>query len=432
MNGDTTLANRLLDRERTWALLRYVAGQFRRDNCLTFAGMLTFNTLLALVPLITVITMVLAALPVADDLVLRFQALIADYLVPEKQDTIQETLFGLASQATRLSATMAIFLLFTSLMLMATVEKTFNQIWGVSTPRTLVNRFLIFWTTLTIGPILVLGSLALSSYFFSLEFLSQAPAAGPLLALARGMGPFIALAMAFFLMFMIVPNRSLSWRHAAFGAVVTAIMFELVKWAFGAYIRSFDGYQKIYDAISAVPIFILWIYLLWSVILLGASFTASLGSFRYRQRGDVYPETREFVLAYRLLGHLWRAQAAGQGRSTEALLRLEPGADDHQVQAVLEDFRLANLVRRDEEGEWLLTRDLEDVSVRELYGTGAYVWPSAAQAQGERADAWNDSLSSALKDIAPAMNTVLDQPVKSLLEQRGLADSENNISRIAE
>ncbi|MEM1089492.1 MAG: YihY family inner membrane protein [Pseudomonadota bacterium] len=410
---------KLLDRERNWALLRYVLRQFQRDNCFTFAGMLTFNTLLALVPLITVITMVLAALPVAEDLTARFQALIADYLVPEKQDTIQNTLFGLASQATKLSATMAAFLLLTSLMLMATVEKTFNQIWGVNTPRPLINRFLIFWTTLTIGPILVLGSLALSSYFFSLEFLSQAPAAGPLLALARASGPFIALALAFFLLFMIVPNRTVHWRNAAIGAVVTALLFETVKWGFGFYIRSFNSYEKIYDAIAAVPIFILWIYLLWSVILLGASFTASLGSFRFRERGDAYPQEREFVLAYRLLGHLSSAQAAGTGETTESLLKLEPGADDHQVQSLLENLRLARMIRRDEEGEWVLCRDLERTTLADLYHSGAFVWPSVADSEGGKNDALNRALTGVLQELQPSMDQTLKRSLKSLYRQHG-------------
>ncbi len=416
------LSPKLLDRQRNFALIRYVLGQFQRDNCLTFAGMLTFNTLLALVPLITVITMVLAALPVADDLTARFQALIADYLVPEKQDTIQETLFGLASQATKLSATMAAFLLLTSLMLMATVEKTFNQIWGVSTSRPLVSRFLIFWTTLTIGPILVLGSLALSSYFFSLEILSKAPAAGPLLALARGLGPFVALAMAFFLLFMIVPNRTVPWRHAAIGAVVTALLFETVKWGFGIYVRSFDGYQKIYDAIAAVPIFILWIYLLWSVILLGASFTASLGSFRFREHGDAYPVQREFVLVYRLVGHLWSAQNTGSGLTTEQLLKLEPGADDHQVQLLLENLRVARMVRRDEEGLWVVSRDLRQITLSNLYQTGGYVWPGLSDLESGRMDPWNASLGEILAGLDPTMQTALDQDLQSLYAQPGLTD----------
>ncbi len=414
----------MLDRERSWALFRYVIGQFQRDNCLTFAGMLTFNTLLALVPLITVITMVLAALPVADELTARFQSLIADYLVPEKQDTIQETLFGLASQATKLSATMAGFLLLTSLMLMATVEKTFNQIWGVSTSRTLINRFLIFWTTLTIGPILVLGSLALSSYFFSLEILSQAPAAGPLLALARKVGPFVALAMAFFLLFMIVPNRTVPWRQAAIGSVVTAVLFETVKWGFGIYVRGFDGYEKIYDAIAAVPIFILWIYLLWSVILLGASFTASLGRFRFRERGDHYPEQREFVLVYRIVGHLWEAQTGGTGLNTQQLLAREPGADDHQVQSMLENLRRAQMVRRDEEGDWLLCRDLKQITLSDLYQTGGYVWPSLGDLKEGKTDLWNSSFVNILEGLDPAMQKTLEHSLQSLYRPAG-PDSHN-------
>lgn len=409
------------DTARWLSLLRYVARQFKGDNCLTYAGMLTFNTLLALVPLITVVTMVLAALPVADELIVRFQQLIADYLVPEKQDTIQNTLFELAGNATKLSATMAGFLLLTSLMLMATVEKTLNQIWGVSTPRTLVNRFLIFWTALTTGPMLILGSLALSSYFFSLEIFSSAPAVGWLAGLARGMGPILALALAFFLLFAIVPNRVVPWRHALVGAGVTTIMFEIVKYSFGAYVRTFDGYDKIYDAISAVPIFILWIYLLWSVVLLGASFTASLGSFRYRSHGESYPARREFQLLYRLLGHLWQAQVSGGGLLTEQLLRLEPGADDHQIQQLLENLRRAQMVRRDEEGEWLLARDLDQVTLGQLYATGAYVWPSLNDLRELDDDVWNHNLREEFDKLSATFSAASNRTLKSLYCSPGLS-----------
>lgn len=414
------------DTARWWSLLRYVLRQFQSDNCLTFAGMLTFNTLLALVPLITVVTMVLAALPVADELIVRFQDLIADYLVPEKQDTIQQTLFELAGNATKLSATMAGFLLLTSLMLMATVEKTLNQIWGVSTPRTLVNRFLIFWTALTTGPMLILGSLALSSYFFSMDILSSAPAVGWLAGLARQMGPVVALALAFFLLFAIVPNRAVPWRHALIGALATTVMFEVVKYGFGAYVRTFDGYDRVYDAISAVPIFILWIYLLWSVVLLGASFTASLGSFRYRSHGESYPAKREFQLLYRLLGHLWQAQVSGGGLLTEQLLRREPGADDHQIQHLLENLRLAQMVRRDEEGEWLLVRDLDQVTLGQLYATGAYVWPTLDDLREFDDDLWNHNLMSEFEKLSASFAAASNRNLKALYSGSGLSpvDSE--------
>ena len=411
--GGTSWWHRLpFDPARSWALLRYVARQFGRDNCLTYSGMLTFNTLLALVPLITVVTIVLAALPVADDLTLRFQAFLADFLVPEKQETIRQTLFSLATDTTRLSAAMSVFLLVTSLMLMFTVEKTFNRIWGVKTPRPLLSRFIIFWTVLTIGPILLLSSIAISSYFFSLEILDRAPAVGMLRGMLLSLTPALVTVLAFFLGFLIVPNRSVPWRHALFGAVITAIMFEVAKAGFGLYLRSFDGYERIYGALSAVPIFILWIYLSWSVILLGASLTASLGSFRYR-RGASYPVQAEFLLLFRLMGHLWRAQSEGRGLQTEALLREEPGADDHQVQELLENLRRASVVRRGEQGEWLLVRDLDDLTLAELYATGAYVWPMPdADLEGSD-DGWNQAFRQALAGAAEPLAEVTGRSLKS-------------------
>ncbi len=405
------------DLKRALALVRYVWRNFGRDNCFASAGMLTYNTLLALVPLTTVVVTVLAALPVGETWTNQVKDFIFANLLPASQQTIQDKLLELAEGARSMSLTMAVFLVVTSLMLMATIEKTFNQIWGVRTPRPLTSRLVVFWTALTIGPILLGASLALSSYLFARELFSETLAAGAVIDLARSLTPFAVATLGFLLMFMIVPNRSVPWRHAMLGALLTALMFEGAKRGFGFYATSFDGTQLIYGALAAIPIFIIWVYLCWSVILLGASFTASLGSFRYRRHGESYPPQREFLLLYRLVAHLWEAQGRGAGLETEALLRLEAGADAHQVLALMENLRQANIVRRDDQGEWVLVRDLDELSLGALYATGAYVWPLDADQLDAPDDHWTRALKHALSGARQPLREIAATPLKSLYQR---------------
>ncbi len=413
------------DLKRALALIRYVWRNFGRDNCFASAGMLTYNTLLALVPLTTVVLTVLAALPVGEAWTGQIKDFIFSNLLPASQQAIQDKLLYLAQGARSMTMTMAVFLLVTSLMLMATIEKTFNQIWGVQTPRPLTSRFVVFWTSLTVGPILLGASLALSSYLFARELFIEAPAAGVVIDLLRSVTPFIVATVAFLFMFVIVPNRSVPWRHAVLGAILTGLMFELAKWAFGIYATSFDGTQLIYGALAAIPIFIIWIYLSWSVILLGASFTASLGSFRYRRHGESYPPRREFLLLYRLVAHLWQAQAKGAGVQTEALLKLEPGADAHQVQVLLENLRRAQIVRRDDQGEWILVRDLAELTLGDLYATGAYVWPLELDELNAPDDHWNLTLRNTLASVQQPLKEVTAKPLKSFFSPSGSRQPEN-------
>jgi len=409
-----------MKRSREASFLRFTAGEFARDDCFAAAGSLTYATLLALVPVLALIGAVAAAMPGSDawqDRIIDF--LNNNFLALADQSMRQELIGRLqefASNTRGLTWTMAVFLIFSAVMLITNIEKALNRIWGVQTSRSWVNRFVIYWSTLTFGPILLGASLALSTYFFSLDIVRSTTDAEVVVPLLQFGTPFLVATMAFFLLFVIVPNRQVSWRHAIVGALVTALMFELAKKGFGWYIGRSETYGQIYGALAVIPIFLVWIYLSWSVILLGASFTASLESFRFRETEHTWPEPREFVLLYRLVGHFHQAQLAGQSLSVSDLMALEPGSDDHQIQTLLENLRQARILRRDEEGEWVLIRDLGQLSLDDLYRTGRYVWPLNADPVDQDADLWNESLTAALQQITQPLNFIASKPLKSFYQ----------------
>ena len=416
---------------RLLALLAYTARQFNRDQCLVSAGMLTYATLLSLVPFMIVVLSVFSSLPGIEGWNTQVQAFLLDNFLPDAKQAIEGTLLGLTSKRAGLTATMGLFLVVTSLILMANIENALNRIWGVKTGRSMTSKLAVYWLVLTLGPVFLGASLALSSYFFSLEFVAEVQKLSLMRDLVENLTPLFVAAMAFFLLFLIVPNRRVPLRHAAMGALVTAVLFELAKAGFGFYIRNFNSYNVLYGALASMPIFLIWIYLSWSVVLAGASLTAAFDSFHYRQGPQFWTQRRTLFLLYRMTGHLWEAQKSGQGLTVAKLLHLEPDADDHQLQLLLENLRLAKIVRRDQEDEWVLVRDLADLSLGELYRTGRYVWPFLHDVQESPdgvADSWDSNLNLALQAMDGANSRLLERSLKSFYGGSGLSEEIETIS----
>ncbi|WP_230370148.1 YihY family inner membrane protein [Paludibacterium denitrificans] len=179
-----------------------------------------------------------------------------------------------ADNAEKLTAAGIIMLGVTALMLMSTVERTFNAIWRVRRGRPLLQQSMVYWTVLTLGPVVLAYSLMSWRWLFKLTHFERNL---PMLAHALETGGSIVLtALVLSLIFRIVPNRFVPFRHAAGGALLTSILLELTKVGFGFYIGKVASYQLVYGAFASVPIFLLWVYCLWLVVLAGAVFTASL------------------------------------------------------------------------------------------------------------------------------------------------------------
>jgi membrane protein len=406
--------------DRAVALSKYAWRQFGSDQCLQSAGLLTYTTLLSLVPLLIVMLSTASALSGADQWNEQIQSFLFKYFLPEAQETISGKLESLTVSRGGVTATMAVFLVLTSLILMSNIENALNRIWGVQTARSLSSKFVVYWSMLTLGPVLLGASLALSSYF-TLDALLSEQQIGLVRGITQTLMPYAVGSLAFFLLFMIVPNRKVPWRHALTGALLTAIMFEFAKKGFGLYLHTFDSYTVLYGALGSIPIFLIWTYLSWSIILLGASLTASFDSFRYQVPGHGWPAKSEFVLLYRLVGHLWQAQKTGRGVSVNELLDCEPRADDHQLQRLLENLRQAAIISREDDGDWVLVRDLAEISVADLYQTGAFVWPMDSAFLDDQ-DEWGRALASAVQGASQPLGSILDRPLKLFYSGAGPDD----------
>ena len=187
--------------------------------------------------------------------------------------------------------------------------------------------------------------------------------------------PFLVTLIGLFAMYMLVPNRRVPWQYGAIGALLSALLFEFAKWAFAAYIRSVPSYQAIYGQLAVIPIFLVWVYLSWVIVLLGASITASLSAFEYRPSDCDLPAGGEFLGLMHLLKHLVRMQQQGRGMREEALLHCERFMTDDLLQRYLEDLEQIKLIRRTEDDMWVMVRNLDAVTLATLYEQGRYRLP---------------------------------------------------------
>lgn len=262
-----------------------VLRRFSEDRCSRAAGALSFTSLLSLVPLTAVVFGMLSIFPVFQLWLGAIQDFVYGNFVPSSGEVVQKYLEQFSKQAGRLTAFGLLFVIVTAIMMMATIEHTFNDIWRVRQPRKLLQRFLSYWTILTLGPFLIGVSLSLTSQLFSLQMFSDRGIFHGLRGVVFKILPMLFEMLTFFLLYTLVPNAKVKFRHALTGAVCAASLFELAKHGFAYYVTNVPTYQTIYGAVAVLPIFQVWIYLSWLVILLGAVVAAQLGD-GYEKRGD--------------------------------------------------------------------------------------------------------------------------------------------------
>src|SRR5258706_1505727 len=291
-------------------LVRIFGRRFVEDRCMQTASSLTFTSLLALVPIITVALTVVSAFPVFESLIRHLQRFLMNNIVPESVSSITAYAAQFSENATQLTAVGIAFVGLTALMLMVTIDTAFNRIWRASRPRNLLQRILVYWMVLTVGPLFVGASLSLTSYMIrlSLGLIDNPPGLGLLMFRFTSLA-LTAVALA--LLYWTVPNRSVLKRDALVGGLSAGICLEALKQGFRFYVAHFATYELVYRAVAAIPVFLMWIYLSWLIVIGGAVLAALLPEWRERAgQSDPVPGS-DFFDAVQVLKVLWRAHRTG-------------------------------------------------------------------------------------------------------------------------
>lgn len=387
---------------------RKMVSRFLAHGGLERAGSLAYTTLLSLVPLMTVVFAILTAFPVGERVNEVVQEFIFSNFMPASGEVVHRYLLEFADKASHLSGLGFVVLIVVAVMLVASIDHTFNAIWEVERRRRPLNKFLVYWAVISLGPLLVGASLLATSSFVSLPAVTEATATG-LGKRLLGWLPVLMSAMAFGLIYWLVPNRPVKGWHALVGGIFAAILFEWAKQGFAWYLTNFPTYEIIYGALAAIPIFLVWLYVSWIVVLLGAELTYGLGAYRhlFEGREEAAGELEEMV---QILLKLARGQK--QGRATPARELIHCCGNAERLLAHLQEL---NLVDRNERGHWLLTRAVDDVTLHDLYRVAGERLPEPGEPSWPR----DRRLAEIFGQAHQALSKLLDVPLSRLLEDGG-------------
>lgn len=393
----------------------YVWQRFQEDRCLRMAASLSYTSLLAIVPLTAIAFAMLAAFPVFGGVREQFQEAVFANLLPESAEAMREYFDQFITNATKLTAVGIVGLALTAILLLGTVESALNAIFRVKHPRALVPRLLVFWALITLGPLMLGASFSLSTYFFAMTKASGFDAVkGPLANLSVYL-PTIIMIVLFWAFYLIIPNRPVGWRSAAVGGTVAGLMFSLLRTVFGYYVTNFPTYQTIYGAVSVVPIFLVWMYLSWAVVLFGAVLTASLTEWRTaggRPAGRRLGTGERIALALEIVALLFEQSRAGGRVSTSRVLKGTSGGSE-AIEAILDNLEDAGWAARTARNEWVLARDVGEATLYDLFrDLGLALRDQDVDVAG---DGWRRRLSQRLAEVRRLHRGALDVSVREIL-----------------
>ena len=387
----------------------YSLRRFHADRGPSVAAALSYSSLLAMVPLLAISLAVLSAFPTFEQLRFDLQVMLFDSVMPSAGLAISDTVAEFVENASKATGAGIVGLAVTAVLLLNTITGGFNAIWRVTEARPLALRILVYWSLLTLGPLLLGASFSLSTYAFAVvQWSGVEDYTGPLIGLARLVPPVLSI-VAFTLLFFAVPNRPVRLPHAFVGALITGILIEALKTAFGLYLEFFPSYQAIYGALAAIPIFLVWMYLSWAVVLLGAEITASLPEWRAAAaRGQHAHDTgTRLALALTILSRLRAAQSDGRLPREAALGRGLP-ATLEELDRVLRALRRGGFAARGGGGRWVLSRDLSSASLSQLV--------TALGLAMEPGEGWPEQVRAAIAGLAAAGAEAGSVPLAELLD----------------
>lgn len=286
--------------------------EFIDKGCQKSAAALTYMTLFALVPLMTVTYTMFSMVPAFDGVPEQLQNMIFRHFLPETGEDVSDYLADFSAQARSLTKAGVAILVVTAYLMLRNIEKTFNAIWGVKQSRSGLFGILLYWAILSIGPLLLGAGFVMSTYLLSLKLVVNELSQMGVTAFIAGLLPWALTTVAFTLLFVAVPNCRVPLRFGLVGGVLTAICFELLKTLFGLVVAN-SSFKLIYGAFAAVPLFLMWINFLWTIILSGAVFVRTLAEHSYASRVFRYSD----MLAVLRCLSLFRSKSATGDQVTD-------------------------------------------------------------------------------------------------------------------
>ena len=403
------------------AFALYSLRRFNADGCFAASGALSYTTLVSLVPLAVIALGSLSSFPIFAPVRDQLLGWVMENFVPSVGAQAAWWFRAFADSATRTTAIGAAGIGATSILLLVTVEDQLNLIWRVTAPRPWVQRLLAYWTLITLGPLLIGVSLSLSTYFeiaarqagFGEQALAWL-ASSWLHGLARAV-PALLEFIALTLLYGLIPNCAVRWRDGALGAMIATLAIEILKIGFSIYISATSFYNTVYGALAVIPIFLLWMYISWMAVLVGAVVAAALPNWRIDERiGTVPAGGVRLGLSLALIAALARAQRDGETRSTPALageLGVATTVIDEHIKPLVE----AGFAAHTQSGRWVLAWSPESATLHDLYE--ALHLPLAGRWTEQVSAPWQRLVAPAMDRFVKAETAAMQVTIASLIAE---------------
>jgi membrane protein len=402
---------------RAFALL--LIDRFRHVRAQQAAASLAFTTLLSLVPLIAVSVGVMSKIKAFDAIGAALKGFLLDNLLPDKAGAvIAKYTLQFSAQANKLTAVSSLMLLVAAIVMLLTIDRAFNQIWQVARPRPLVQRLITYWVVLTAGPLLLGAAVAGLTQLVSAS-LGLVDEPGWVQSGAYGLVPLMLLPAFLTLLYFLVPNRRVRCTHAIIGGLAAGLGLVLMQRLFGLYLSKFGTYTLIYGAFAVVPVFLLWLYVCWVTILLGALIAALLPEYQAGYRTLNRFHGRRYYGGLMMLAELSRARGTGGARSLRVLANVSRiGIAD--AETTLYAMRAAGWVEKTENQQWILACDLDRLSLHAVFDR-------LALSLGDLPPPQNDdeaALAARLREAHGATGAALGSSVAALLAGEAVRQGE--------
>ena len=399
--------------QKLWFRAQYLLLRYRDDRCSEIAAALVYMSLFALVPLLTVVYAIGSAVPTAANLEHQLQAFLVDNLLPEASQEVAGYLSSFSEQAKNLTGAGIGILAITAVLMLRNVERAFNNIWRNRENRGPVSSFLLYWAVLSLAPMLIGLGIGVQAYLYAA---ANAIAGIDILGISvalLSLLPFALSVLGLTALYMAVPNCSVPFRHALMGGLFAAIAFAVAKTTFTAVMAN-SSYALVYGAFAAVPVFLLWLYITWTIVLLGAILVHSQSAYQ-----SIEQAARPRLLkALDILFMLWRAQQAGDPVGELEILRnrdVAPGGVDNESWRTIRDALVgAKMISQNMRGEYLLCQDLDQISLHNVKALidGEREIPAA----GPTALDWQRQAHALLASHRESQQAQLDLSLKALFQ----------------
>ena len=402
---------------KTWfQFILFVIRRFEADRCREQAGSLTYTTLFAVVPMLTVFLVIISSIKALEPARQQLQQLIYSNFLPKTTIAFDKVFNAFTEKSSNLTIIGVLFLFVTTVMMLTSIETVFNRIWRVQETRNGIIGFMRYWTIISLGPILLGSAFVISSTLASMSVLSNNFAGyqvdGTFIFWTLS---FALTVLGFFILYWTIPNRSVPIKVAAIAGLFSAIVFELLKNLFGFVMTNFTSYTIVYGAFAAIPIFLLWIFLSWNVVLLGVEISYALTAFHTGKVQARHP----VLMLLDILELFYRKQKIGKTVTDTEALNVLGRAEIGRWPAYILLLEKQNLVKRTDNDEYVLVRNLSQVDFWSFYQALPFTLPRREDMKNlHDDDFWIQRLGPLLIESDEYLAAKLSIPLSTILEDK--------------